>query len=696
MKRKKTIACLVAFLAFPLLSCSGQSDSTTSSSGDSSSTAGKVYLHDNYQRDGTLAIGLSGNFFGTEAGIGYESPISLAYQADEKKQYGDDASLSLYPYAGLSGTDQEKLDQAETNRQVLHGLMAFVYTFLSDQDSVDMGMLPVLIDSHADAFSSLADVPDEALCFDSVDSKAVVYDCLNETDIVYFHEDEGESEGLDSLDLSTLKINIPALLEFLSTSENFSEEELRPFLSNAGDVIAFLAKGLSVRVDSQDSDSCTLNFYINEDGKKIIEDGIQSRLGISLENVEIADLSFSIGLFNDDTLYNQIDSVEFHFKLSASLGESLPILPSTELSAEIYFEADLERTGNPLSESFFDDRLAFIDAGRSYYAEARPLFDRVKDYASYRVSLDGKEVVDTAKVDLSLAKESDLTQAAQDYFSLSDEAKRLLGLPFSSYTEEESLADALKVRYLEGVSLIEDMLSLYSQDPVVDETNYRRLFDTLVVYGNWEQGVIDRGGQDAITSLNTYLIGRFEEASSLVNAGNNAFSAFVEDPNKTTLASALALDEAVRERLSVDASYLTGERKTAYENAEKTIADYLPTLQKAFHSYLSVALSPISEYDDLSLLADEEAVLSADFFDRNLLTTSEKDKISGILSTESRTIRQELIAAATSASALRLSYLGMTARIEDLSKTEGTFLGSDGERENIVTLYQNLLAAFQG
>ena len=64
--------------------------------------------------------------------MGYESPIALMFQADEKKRYGDDASLQIYPFR-LDGEEAEKLQQAERNREVLQLLFSLSNSLFGDK-----------------------------------------------------------------------------------------------------------------------------------------------------------------------------------------------------------------------------------------------------------------------------------------------------------------------------------------------------------------------------------------------------------------------------------------------------------------------------------------------------------------------------------------------------------------------------------
>ena len=227
MNKKIALSAICTFLVVPLFSCSGESTSPSSTSPSSSSSTGEpIYLHENYRRDGNLRMGVSFSYQESSETLGYESPIALMFQADEKKRYGDDASLQIYPFR-LDGEEAEKLQQAERNREVLQLLFSLSNSLLEEQEA-DSGLLPILADRYATPFESLEELPDETFLMNSLDGRPVFFDTIEEEGknrLTYFEEGEQTSNPLDGFDLDTIQLNAPALLAYLD--ELFPVSDLR-------------------------------------------------------------------------------------------------------------------------------------------------------------------------------------------------------------------------------------------------------------------------------------------------------------------------------------------------------------------------------------------------------------------------------------------------------------------------------------
>ena len=269
MNKKIALSAICTFLVVPLFSCSGESTSPSSTSPSSSSSTGEpIYLHENYRRDGNLRMGVSFSYRESSETLGYESPIALMFQADEKKRYGDDASLQIYPFR-LDGEEAEKLQQAERNREVLQLLFSLSNSLLEEQEA-DSGLLPILADRYATPFESLEELPDETFLMNSLDGRPVFFDTIEEEGknrLTYFEEGEQTSNPLDGFDLDTIQLNAPALLAYLD--ELFPEESiLRPFLSTVGDLVDFLSDGLSIALEPHDENEAEVIFYLNDIGKE--------------------------------------------------------------------------------------------------------------------------------------------------------------------------------------------------------------------------------------------------------------------------------------------------------------------------------------------------------------------------------------------------------------------------------------------
>ncbi len=680
MKRKSSWLLVAGLLLLPLASCSGESSSTT---GDSSTTSSSepVYLYDDYRRDGSLSLGIRTPLAGSLGRIGYESPISLFYQANEKRAYGDDASLQIYPYGGLEGTDAQKLSQASTNRQVLHSLMSLSHTLLKETEIADMGMLPVLVDRYATDFESLSDVPDETISFNSIDGTAAAFVTQKEGEedsLLFYSEGENLSESLSGIDLSTIQINAPALLSYLQELLS-GNAVFDTFLSSIGGIVNFLVEGVDIEVDCPDSDNSTITFRVNDEGKQKLEDAIENNFGTSIEMIQIGDISFSLSVFNDDILINQIESATFSLSVRTMLG-----------TAELYFDARLDREATALTPGFFQEKRATVDGFDAIYQEARDFFETVSAYAPFKTSLTGEEEPDLSKIDVSDAIVPSLEEASSDYFSLSEKARKLLGPVFEACQDEGKMEDLLLSRHQEGVDILTDMIASYNEEGRVDESNFETLFGTVADYLEWEQGVLDNDGKEALDALYAYLSERMDEIEDILSGSEeNALDSFLVSPVEDNLEAALELDDRLQALLSLDRKYLSGERLARFEGLEEAHDAFQKRLQSAGHAYLATRLSGI-DYEGLAALGREQVVLNSDFFDKSLLTESEKENVASLVAQEGKSIRQDLLSSADSLESLNAAYLALGTRLTTLRTTESTFLGSDDDYLSVVEFYRSL------
>lgn len=680
MNKKIALSAICTFLVVPLFSCSGESISPSSTSPSSSSSTGEpIYLHENYRRDGNLRMGVSFSYQESSETLGYESPIALMFQADEKKRYGDDASLQIYPFR-LDGEEAEKLQQAERNREVLQLLFSLSNSLLEEQEA-DSGLLPILADRYATPFESLEELPDETFLMNSLDGRPVFFDTIEEEGknrLTYFEEGEQTSNPLDGFDLDTIQLNAPALLAYLD--ELFPEESiLRPFFSTVGDLVDFLSDGLSIALEPHDENEAEVIFYLNDIGKERLINQINTMFGTSMLSLKIGEFSLSIGIFNDDVLLNQISSVDFSFKTEGLL------------SFGVYFDVDLGKTHQPLPLDFFDNLMAEAEGHRQTSEEALPFFDVVRDYAPFKSGVGGSESLDESKIDLSKTIESTMEQAAKDYFLLSDEAKGLLGSVFSSAANEDELTDLLLDRHQQGVDKIATLVFEHSQVGTVDDSNYRTLFDPVVSYANWEQGLTDYGADNALSDLHSYLDSRMDRIETLLSEGvsGTPFESFVQNPNSETLSTALQADEDLREIVEIPDGYLSGDREKRYETIQASYYDVLESLKTPFHTYLSSELLN-ADFDTLSEIEASDGVQNDHFFDRTLLSYEERSAVSASVRAEEKALEQRLLSASDSLLNLEATFLAMRLDIETLESVESTFLGSTLSAENVKEFHTQL------
>lgn len=663
MNRKR----IVPFLALVTVlgSCS-QLESSSSSSAPSSVLP--IQLYDNYRREGSFQIALDVSGFGAamQRSI-YHSPISLDYQADEKQGYGPNASFEIRPFE-VTGTDEERLVQANRNQEVLHALFSMTSRLLSGLDQ-DAGMLPVLADRYSDDFSSVTELPDETFAFQSVDSLTYVVDTTKEgeKDVLRFLAAQSDDEDSGwNLDLSNVTIDVPALLHYL-TDFLPGEAVLRPIFSTVGDVVEFLANSLSLKIAPLSDEETQITLFINDTGRKELVQSIGDALGLALfDDATLNELSLTVTLFDDATLRNQLEDCRIRFDMTAST-----------FDIALSIDAHLDKAHEILPEQRFENFADDMISKRAIFDEVQPFYVAVKDVIPWQDTLLTEAEVDFGKVDLAQNAVSEMERQAQDYFSLSADGKNLLGDRFLSATTAESLANILLSSHREGVEKIQQLKDRYIEfDKEIGDDNYIDIFEDVSQYLHWEQGLMDYDAGEEKEAFDRYREDRFGRAQQAIQASKQTFQAFVDSPEEEALESALASYREIEELLSIAEQYLSVDFQGQKEELVQAFQTQASVLPASYHEYFASVL-PNLDYSGLAELASSQAVTSGGFYSIDLLSESERASIRKLLEQEGLRLKKRLLDSASSVSSLQQQFLGDQADLLTLEQTERNLLATD-------------------
>ena len=108
--------------------------------------------------------------------------------------------------------------------------------------------------------------------------------------------------GRLNIDFTNLQIDVPALLHYLQDLLP-GEAVLRPIFATVGDVVQFLANGLSLRLSTPSAEETKITLFLNEEGRTTLSRSLSNALGTTiLEGLSIGEMSLSVSLFDDETL----------------------------------------------------------------------------------------------------------------------------------------------------------------------------------------------------------------------------------------------------------------------------------------------------------------------------------------------------------------------------------------------------------
>ena len=662
MNKRRILLPVVA--ALPLLASCSEASGVSSTS---SSSPLPVLLHENYRREGTFSMQLGLSIAGIQSVEQlYESPISLDYQVDERKNYGSSASFEIRPY-DLDGTQEERLDQANRNRSVLHALFSGTSTLL-DALEQDPGFLPVLADRYSGSFEDSGQIPDETFAFQTFDSLTYVVDTTREDgkDVLRFlaAQEETDDGGLN-IDFSNLQIDVPALLHYLQDLLP-GEAVLRPIFATVGDVVQFLANGLSLRLSTPSAEETKITLFLNEEGRTTLSRSLSNALGTTiLEGLSIGEMSLSVSLFDDETLFNQLESCHVDFSLT---------LPQASLDLDI--EAELEREHERIEDDRFDAFPQDMEQKMAVCAEVQDFYDAVTDVIPWQDEILGEGSVDPQKVDLSHAAVAQMQEQAEKYFAFSEEGKALLGSRFQEASSSESLSNILLSAHQEGVDAINRLRERFAEleDGLTDD-NYQSIYQDVASYMNWEQGMRDYGAQEEMEAFDTYRQDRMDRVELALQEARPAFDAFVSNPGEDNLDTAVSLCQEIDDLLSLDSRYLTGDIQDRQQALSEAYQEETQPLAEAYHQYFA-ALLPSLDYEGLSSLAATPAVSHSAFYSVDALSEAERETISSLLRGEAQRLKQNLLDHSSSYADLEQQYLADQQSLATLEETERSLLST--------------------
>lgn len=664
MMKRKTIVPLLALVTV-LGSCSG-ADSASSSSLPSSVLP--VQLYDNYRREGgfQIAMDISGLGISGQNKI-YQSPVILDYQADEKQGYGPNASFQILPFE-VTGTDEERLKQANSNQSVLHALFSLTSQLLLRLNQ-ETGMLPVLADRYSEDFESVIDLPKETFAFQSIDSLTSVIDTTEEGDKEKLRflaaQKEDEDGGLD-IDFSNVTIDVPALLHYL-TDLLPGEAVLRPIFSTVGDVVQFLTNSLSLKILPVTEEETEITLFINDTGREQLIESLSKALGSTiLDNARLDELSLTVKLFDDETLMNQLEECQITLALSA-----------LTFDFDLSIEANLDKEHEKLSDDYFDSFDEKLASRKAIYEEVQPFYTSIKDVIPWKDSLISGNDLDYGKIDLSQNAVTQMESQAENYFALSSDGKDLLGDRFLVASTKESLSNILLEAHRDGVEKIEKLKNDYQNlGKTIDDDNYVILFQDVSQYLNWEQALMDYDAGVEKEAFDQYREDRFARAQEELEKAKQDFQNFVLSPSEETLEKALEDYQQVDNLLSISDQYLSSSFQSRKEELQKNFQTESASLPKAYHEYFS-SLLPSLDYETLAELSSSEAVTNGAFYSVDLLSEEERGQIRNLLEQECLRLKKGLLESATSLASLEQQFLSDQTALLTLEQTEKNLLATD-------------------
>ncbi len=199
---------------------------------------------------------------------------------------------------------------------------------------------------------------------------------------------------------------------------------------------------------------------------------------------------------------------------------------------------------------------------------------------------------------------------ATEYAGLSDAVKFELGDYFSASATDETYGDAFHKLYNQGLEAAGKVESTFEdKGSAITADNVEDVFGDVVKFADFNEGVTEQGGANALASLTSFLT----DQTAALKTTNDANAALIETASASgaTKEDIDAMVNALSTTQSTTtdyASYAEGDSLASYSAQWDSLSVTNPTAgAKALGDYIAANVTSDSAYDDLKALSDDMA-----------------------------------------------------------------------------------------
>lgn len=733
MKKNISICLLLTLATISLASCadtssqvsnsstgssttSSNSSSSSSSSSNSSSSStpttddepSEVSLKRSGNIDLTLDLGTLGNMF--LGAIDYSSPIELAYQRIDDKVAYENGNFSLSILPADSSLASEDILSNYNSLKVLYSLnmlsslgldVSFPNFYLSSYYRYNDIVSSLATEEATPETLSLNFLGNNFIYADTFEDKLAGYSVADTSSVsslgtVLDIVEEGTSALFANLDLSSIDLTLTSIFSLLNTLLP-DLGEVQPIISTIGTVLVALGDYVDISIDERSDDYTyiTLNLDLNEEGKVFLNDLLSSIPELSaIGTITAEDISLSFSFYDDEYGYTQISSLGLSANINAN------VLGFLSLPIALDFNCNLGSTEEELQDTYFDDLTTTLNSYSTLASEYDTYFSKIRGYATHNGLL-GSESINAKELDVSNAAHDALEEAINSYSSLSDELKFMI----SDHYLEQIENGTLENNYQSALATLTSAIDKYNSLGTIDSTNISTILPTTVTqYKNWRQGLVDNGGENLISALDSYLTTYLSEYQTSLNTLESATSAYVANSTDEELYTAVLDAYEDSNSFALDTAYFSDELLSEYQSLQIQGQDILNRAKEAISTHVISTLSNTSlTYTDLVNFIDssrEYPIISDSLI--SLVASDESCHTNVVSVIQAQADQYFTDASKAFVTATEETYIDIARTIRqnytDIEEIANTYLGENNEVtetiSNIYALYLGIMEAF--
>ncbi len=671
-----------------LFSCSDSSSLSESSSSSSSSYEENIIESNDYCRKGEITSSFSFSLLnGLSLGsLSYSSPIEYHYGVNEFSKYTNNFDLVITPSEGAD---------SQANYQYLSAVFALAEYFdinFNEESTTDMF---VLLSDH---YKNIEESSSQKLILSSLDSQFYCYG-LNGDDLSAFYQQENEEDStltdlislLEKVGEDNIDINLVELLSYLKENSS-SFDSLKRILALITDIAYIVGEGLEVRVTPREND-CSVSIFLNDSGLQRLHSFFSSSSYMNIIS-DVNEVRLDFDIFNNEIINNQLGDISLNFDLE--INDSLAV--SFDLDASINRESELIENG------YFElEKENILNYQTFYEDEFEPFFNPIHNYVDFDLSILSMipiDNIDTSKISISSKQGDILNDVISLYQSLSTEAKNML----PSIFEEEDYQTLILNEYQKGIGYIDQALEDFKGE--VSSDNVDNLFSSLSTYKDWEQGVIDKGGEELLNSLYNYIDNTFKEASFTLEELDSKIDTFALNNDSDSFDDLANLYRSIQTSSFLpNSTYCTGERLNQYEELSSLLEDEDQRILLSLSAYVRSIVNSDTDFTDLYNLVSSSSYQTL-IYNHNLERSDARmrsfvfyldnkaDIIDEVLDSYSSNILRELLTNYKEMSSLNFySYVisNLSQKIINIDFVSSLLLGDTSYTETIKEIVYSLL-----
>ncbi len=549
------------------------------------------------------------------------APVSVAYaQTAGGASSGTESNayFSVDLWKGIDSDEATNLSQAKANLLGM-GVLTNLPSSLLSFDGVDS--VPAGYQTLASAYYPYTDATD-GYTADTIPHEKVNFAYLGgQTAYVSATEENGGEEDLRALasadvslpDVSGLASNIGAILGSYEGGEG--GVDLSPYLSlipasfdlgdtTIGQALAVLGSGFTIGQTATVGDDGvsynTVDLSVGASGLALANSYLADSVSLG-GALSLSKVAASFGVYKNDEGFSDLSSVSFDLGLDVSVfGISVPV--------DVNFALDFDTSYTFLDDDYFSDVSSKYTAFKETNDGFTAFFAKAGKYVPTAFFSDTS--VYTENISITSDFKKTLDDLATEYAGLSDAVKFELGDYFSASATDETYGDAFHKLYNQGLEAAGKVESTFEdKGSAITADNVEDVFGDVVKFADFNEGVTEQGGANALASLTSFLT----DQTAALKTTNDANAALIETAsasgatkeNIDAMVSALSTTQSTTTDY---ASYAEGDSLASYSAQWDSLSVTNPTAgAKALGDYIAANVTSDTAYDDLKALSDDMA-----------------------------------------------------------------------------------------